>query len=773
MTNTTYRTSVVLRTLVALTSLAAAAVTHAQSATVTAANASNDVIYAVTFNPPGGSTTVLNTDGGSLHHIVSLVFLTNPGSDAVDLLAADNQGGIIVRYPGDFQFGGQKFGTPIPLNGTGPAYPDGLSVDGVADLYVVNSAPGNGASNPQLWVLPSDGMGGFTTPQLIDALPGFNSVYSSYVSTEMLVDTLVVTTTITPAGGQPVVTPGDVLVATSNPSQVLRYAATNGPIPAAPTVLVTLPAGATPGGLAFWPLDNTLLVSTSRGTIYQYDLTTGNQTIFANNLGNGQFKVRTGTDGGIPYAYVANNNGGDILQFAGPQINGQNQLRATVTSGVQHPQGLAVTNSAYAPISTCNPKCDLFGNRVLTHSIPFSPAGNVVEDICIVAVDPRVPAGTCATSSLPVSQVCGSNFSSTAFIPAGICAASGPKGQSFALIKTLSKVEQTHPDTFNGNLIANDSNLQSVLPGPANAVCNAPASSGLPLDTLLWAPLSSKEGIIAEGNALVDISDGCDVGGHSFGFSLFAIGVAPVLPVKNNVPDLTQFVTDKYTNLNTTIGGELGESPPALPPATPPSPAQADGNFTYQLQQCIKTSGYAFAAGAAEGGAAGAGVIEGAANDAIAANKQIGQNLNQFTQDADYPNPSGAIRWRLQNIWYTIDTRINGNLSNPPTTTEPPASPPALQSPTITGTPAQSVVFGNPYFFQPGAQNFWQAPPSDNLTFSITGQLPAWLSFNMTTGVLSGIAPNKKGTSGPFVITVTDGCATASLTKFTITVTNK
>ena len=738
-----------LRTLVALTSLVAAAAAHAQNITVTAANASNDAIYDVTFGNGGGSTTILNTDQGSLHHIVSLVFAPNAATFQLDLLAADNQGGLILRYPGDFHPGTPTTGTAIFTAGSsGPVYPDGLSVDGAGDLYVLNAPPG-GAAPAQLWVLPANGTGGFAGPVLIDA---------NYPATEALADTLVASTTVVPPGGlQPVVYPGDLLVVTSNPSVVLRYPGSNGngPLTATtPTVLATLPAGAIPGGLAFWPADNSLLVTTSRGTIYQYHLTP-NETpaVFASGLGNGQFKIRTGIQSGHPYAYVANNNGGDILQFGGP-----NQLAATVTAGVQHPQGLAVTNVAYAPISACqDPQsngCDLLGGRVITHDLPptLSISGNVIEDICVVPADPRLaqPGSSC-TTSLSVSAVCG-GFSSTATIPPSLCGASGPSQKGFAVIKTRTQAYAT-PNVFpfNGSVIANDSNLGEVLPpAPTNPVCNPSAPGITPLATLAWAPLPG-EGVVAEGNDVADITGGCDgSAAHSYGMSLFVVGLAV------NTGDLTGFTAAKYTNLLTTIQGESSSAEGALPAQVPPASQPPDGNFTYQLQQCVSTSQAAFAKSAS--------FYAGAAAEVLAADQQVAAVAPlsaPFTPVSDYPNPSGALRSRLQNIYYTINTRIGGNQAG----TAPPSPPPPLPAPTIAGTPTTKIKAGTQYSFQPRAADF--AGNVGTLTYSIAGK-PSWATFSTTSGLLDGAAA--KGTYDGIVITVTDGCATASLPAFSIRV---
>ena len=740
-----------LRALLALVLSLSGAAAYAQAINVTAANASNDAIYSVTFANGTGSISILNTDGGSLHNLTSLVFLTNPGTFQLDLLAADN-GGTIVRYPGDFHPGSPTRGTVVFNGGTGPANPDGLSVDPAANLFVVNSKPGN-ASNPQLWVFPANGIGGFGTPVQIDA---------NYGAGETLMDTLVVSASITPPGGaQPVLNPGDLLVLTSNPGAVLVYPGSNGNGPTGPetpATLLTLPVGTIPGGLAFWPPDNSLLITTTRGTILQYHLTPNETPAnFATGLGNGQFKVKTGVQFGVPFAYVANNNGGDILQFGGP-----NNLLATVTSGVQHPQGLAITNVAYAAGTTCQNQqtggCDLLGGRVLVHNVPptLSLNGNVVENVCLVQVDPRLVNGGSCTSALPVASVCG-GFSTSAVIPATLCGASGPTGKGFALVKTLSQAYATPGSfPFNGSLIFNDSNLGNVLPpSPTNPVCNPPSAGVTPLDTLVWAPLAG-EGIVAEGNNMVELTSGCDGGASkSYGLSLFGLGLG--LNV-NGSAGLVSYTAAKYTTLSATITGQLGEQPiPVLPAPIPPAVQPPDGNFTFQLQQCIATSAGAFNKGSA--------FYDGAARELLAADQQVAAVAAlaaPFTADADYPNPSGALRTRLQNMYYTINTRINGNQA----ASSPPSPPPAPPPPSIGGTPSTTAKAGKPYTFTPSAADF--ASNTASLSFSITGK-PSWATFSNTTGQLSGTA-TPKGTYPNIVITVTDGCASASLPAFSIKV---
>jgi hypothetical protein len=84
--------------------------------------------------------------------------------------------------------------------------------------------------------------------------------------------------------------------------------------------------------------------------------------------------------------------------------------------------------------------------------------------------------------------------------------------------------------------------------------------------------------------------------------------------------------------------------------------------------------------------------------------------------------------------------------------------------PTISGTPAGSVIAGSNYSFQPGASD----ADNDALTFSISNK-PGWASFNSTTGRLSG-TPTQAGSHNNIVISVSDGTDTVSLPAFSIQV---
>ncbi len=90
-------------------------------------------------------------------------------------------------------------------------------------------------------------------------------------------------------------------------------------------------------------------------------------------------------------------------------------------------------------------------------------------------------------------------------------------------------------------------------------------------------------------------------------------------------------------------------------------------------------------------------------------------------------------------------------------------------APTISGTPATSVLQGALYQFMPSANDI---DVGTTLSFIIVNQ-PTWMSFNSTTGALTGTPNNAQvGTYRNIQIRVSDGALTASLPAFDIEVIN-
>ena len=87
--------------------------------------------------------------------------------------------------------------------------------------------------------------------------------------------------------------------------------------------------------------------------------------------------------------------------------------------------------------------------------------------------------------------------------------------------------------------------------------------------------------------------------------------------------------------------------------------------------------------------------------------------------------------------------------------------------PTISGSPATSVVVGAKYSFQPSASD----ASGDALTFSIQNK-PSWATFDPASGTLAGTpTANDVGSFQSITISVADGQAVAQLAPFTIEVT--
>jgi hypothetical protein len=92
---------------------------------------------------------------------------------------------------------------------------------------------------------------------------------------------------------------------------------------------------------------------------------------------------------------------------------------------------------------------------------------------------------------------------------------------------------------------------------------------------------------------------------------------------------------------------------------------------------------------------------------------------------------------------------------------------PTNHAPTITGSPATTVIAASAYNFQPTAAD----SDNDTLTFSIQGK-PSWAQFSTTTGKLSGTpAVGDVGSYSNIVITVSDGKLSTALATFAIAVT--
>ena len=88
-------------------------------------------------------------------------------------------------------------------------------------------------------------------------------------------------------------------------------------------------------------------------------------------------------------------------------------------------------------------------------------------------------------------------------------------------------------------------------------------------------------------------------------------------------------------------------------------------------------------------------------------------------------------------------------------------------APTISGTPATTVVAASTYRFQPTASD----ADGTALSFSIANK-PAWATFSSTTGLLHGTPTSSQtGTYSSISIKVSDGKWVATLPSFSITVT--
>jgi hypothetical protein len=714
---------VTLRSIFAFTALLAVTTAYAQqNVNVVSANSTNNKILGVTFNAQGGgSTTLLNSDAGSLYSLQSLVFVpvNDPNAQPVpifsfDLLAADNQKGKVLRYIGDF-------GSPINKAGvivtTSIPNPTGLSADSVGDVFVLNDTPGH-SPLAQVWVLLANGSGPLRGPFRVD-----NNAWGKQQAT---VESLIVGP---PLGISPnfSASSGDLLVLTSNPNTVRRYQSNNGQwstntvpsnvligqcptpqtIPPTTNCIPAMTASGSPelpGGIAIWPDDNTVLITLSTsGVILQFDLSTGSVVRTQNPFATGPAglsKIKIGRQGGLARAFVAQSgpgNHGSIIEYGAQAGTGPIVALASVTTNVAAPLAVAATNAVQQPVNSCVAGCDLLGGAgqgqgVLKHTIEQFVAmnlpGSIVEDVCIVSKDPRYqppPAEGCGDTPLPVNSVC-PGFDNTSLnpglvIPGYLCGHAGSNGKGFALVRSL-----TNPDQYDQTYVETAATVANLLPGTTDAAFHCgPPQMGAGIETFAWAPLAGEGSIIEDSNGppvMVDITSGCGSGhGGTTHASLWAVGLAldtqateltsPYTTLNSTLPltilPLANFASQKYTNLTGTISG--------MPAANLPSNvSQLLWNNNSSPLGCIDKSWMLFQQAANEPLPQQTQDFQNAANlltNADATNNTtcdsiVQANLSVITQTLSplVLNPSGQIRSRLANLYYSINTLILNNPAN-------------------------------------------------------------------------------------------------------------
>jgi hypothetical protein len=676
---------------------------HAQTVPVeqfglTGVNSNGNALYNVTVTPntpPNtgaliSGTAVLNTDGAAQGSFFAVARVPNSVTSAMDLIVADAANNRILRYPGP---GPASYAVSTSIftwskKGTGPRYPIALAADVAGNIFVATAGPP--FDNAALWVLPFNATtGAYGAPILVDGTCG------------LITEVVVATTSATPVGAAPPAwNAGDVLILANdffNP-RVLVYSqasiagllANPGHELGSPTstaVASSLLRGTLPVGMDIWPADAThgvsLLLSTVGGRVMRFDSGSDAMTAdFASGLGLGLERIKVGTYSTLTYAFVSQftPGRGKILQFGAPPASGANLPLASLSTGNKDPQGLATSSSGSVPVTACVAPsvCAPLGPQ-LTTQLSGAGSGSVpttaplLEESCVVKSDPRVTVvGTtwsCAGGNLDVANYC-PGFPSTV-LPGSMCGHSGPTGAGFVVVKSTAKtVDQNANNTFFEHTV--DPNVP--LPGPLNLTCPQ-------LEVFAWAPRSDLpliEGTIPEGgpapgsNYFMDLSGFCDDGGgHSHVLSMMAYGLGLNSAPSGMATGLPGFVTDKFTNLTSTISA---------------ASAQIDPSVAATVQGYVNQAQSFFSAGLAESASNG---FSCAMNSVASADAYVRANLPAFSGLAPpgNPNPAGDIDGRLANLFLPIDLFFLFQPANAgwPTNNVPPCV-------TLTPSPATVIV---------------------------------------------------------------------------------
>jgi hypothetical protein len=674
---------------------------------VTAVNAHGNSLYNVTMTPNAiantgaliTGTTQLNTDAASHSQFFAVVRAPNSVTSALDLIVADASKYQIVRYAGP----GPTYQPSTTIftyskRGAGPRKVTGLAVDVTGNLFAASvGVEDDDDGRPALWVLPFNTTTGvYGAPVLIDNL--FGGVKNCNSVDEVVVASVAASPVGTAA---PAWNHGDVLVllnGNSGGASVLVYsqAAIAGvlnhpsvPLTGPTSVLIGSFAGEKPSGIDLWPADTTypasghgvsVLVPTASGRVMRFDSSTGAfVTDFADGLGSGLLKIKVGTYSTFPYAFLAQSTPGTgrILQFGAPPASGANNPLSSVSTGVNNPQGLAVTNSASEPVGDCiAPKtCAPLGAQLTTQitTSNLNPNNPLLEESCVINADPRVTASvsagtwSCAGGILDIANFC-PGFPST-LLPGSMCGHSGPTGSGFVVVKSTAKAVDQDPN-INNSFIQNTVDPNLPLPGALNLNCPQ-------VPMFAWAPRSDLpgiEGTIPEGNTFIDLSGFCDNGGgntHVLSMEAYGLGLNSVVGPNSLPRGLPGFVDDKFANLTQTITNAASQI--------------SDGGTTQGDVTQAKTY---FDNGVAN---TDANAYSCAMNTIATADAYVRGNPANFSGSVPpgNPNPAGDIDGRLANLFLTIDVDF---LLQPPNTQWPTSNVPPCM--TFTATPTTVIAPG-------------------------------------------------------------------------------
>jgi hypothetical protein len=125
---------------------------------------------------------------------------------------------------------------------------------------------------------------------------------------------------------------------------------------------------------------------------------------------------------------------------------------------------------------------------------------------------------------------------------------------------------------------------------------------------------------------------------------------------------------------------------------------------------------------------------------------------------------SGCARAIVAGIAASVLIACGGDSAGPAQTSDPGSS--GNSAPVISGTPPTTARVGEPYSFRPVAMD----GDGDALSFTAVN-LPLWASIEASTGRIAGTPrAGDEGTHAGIRVSVSDGEATASLSAFSISV---